>query len=263
VHTPWRVSPDAEPGGRQTDSLPLQFQLLAAGLALDAGDLPAARGWLDRHRRWLDFMDATLGRSEGDVAEAAWHRAAGDLDRAHDHAAQALAHATAPRQPLALLAAHRMLGVLATDANDHAAAEDHFAQSLALADACRAPHERALTLIAHAELLANANEHRRARELLDEAESLCLPLDALPALAQIARLAARIDGSTDRLPAGLTAREVEVLRLVASGLSNAEIAERLYLSPNTIKAHVAHVLAKVGAPNRAAATEFALRHGLA
>ena len=65
------------------------------------------------------------------------------------------------------------------------------------------------------------------------------------------------------LPAGLTAREVEVLRLVAAGLSNAEIAERLFLSPNTVKAHVAHILAKIGVHNRAAATEFALRHGIA
>ena len=76
----------------------------------------------------------------------------------------------------------------------------------------------------------------------------------------------RRSGSTARphgLPAGLTAREVEVLRLVAAGLSNAEIAERLFLSPNTVKVHVAHILAKIGVHNRAAATEFALRHGIA
>ena len=64
-------------------------------------------------------------------------------------------------------------------------------------------------------------------------------------------------------PAGLTAREVEVLRLVAAGLSNAEIAERLFLSPSTVKAHVANIFAKIGVHNRAAATEFALRHGIA
>jgi DNA-binding CsgD family transcriptional regulator len=64
-------------------------------------------------------------------------------------------------------------------------------------------------------------------------------------------------------PAGLTAREVEVLRLLVAGLSNAEIAARLYVSPNTVRAHVAHVLAKIGVHNRAAATEFAVRQGLA
>ncbi|MEA2530243.1 MAG: hypothetical protein QOG89_1887, partial [Thermomicrobiales bacterium] len=262
VHEPWRVRLEAEPGER-LGSLPLLFQLLAAGLALDAGDLDSARSWLDLHRRWLDFMDATLGRAEGEVLEAEWHRAAGDAARARAHAAQALAHATTPRQPLALLAAHRLLGILNTDAGDPAAAEEHFAEALALADACLAPYERALTLIAHAELLTTTDAHRRARALLDEARALCLPMDAMPALAQIERLAARLDGTTDALPAGLSAREVEVLRLVAAGLSNAEIAERLFLSPNTVKAHVAHVLAKIGVHNRAAATEFALRHGLA
>jgi DNA-binding NarL/FixJ family response regulator len=88
-------------------------------------------------------------------------------------------------------------------------------------------------------------------------------MDAMPALAQIERLDARLDGTTDGPPAGLTAREVEVLRLVAAGLSNAEIAARLFLSPNTVKAHVANIFGKIGAQNRASATEFALRHGIA
>jgi DNA-binding NarL/FixJ family response regulator len=56
---------------------------------------------------------------------------------------------------------------------------------------------------------------------------------------------------------------MEVLRLVAAGLSNAEIAERLFLSPRTIKAHTANIFAKIGVHNRAAATEFAIRHGIA
>src|SRR5262249_56846691 len=114
----------------------------------DGGDRPAARRWLDLHRRWLDFMDASLGRSEIAEMEAAWHRAAGDAVGARDHAERALAHATAPRQPLALIAAHRMLGILETDAGRASDAEGHFSHALALADACRAPYERALTLIA-------------------------------------------------------------------------------------------------------------------
>src|SRR5262249_38494501 len=132
VHEPSLVSPASEPG-EQFGPLQLQFQLLAAGLALDAGALPTARRWLDLHRRWLDFMEATLGRAEAEVLEAEWHRTAGDAVRARDHGDRALAHATVPRQPLALLAAHRTLGILATDAGRAPDAEGHFAAARALA----------------------------------------------------------------------------------------------------------------------------------
>ena len=63
-------------------------------------------------------------------------------------------------------------------------------------------------------------------------------------------------------PAGLTNREVEVLRLLALGLSNREVAARLVLSPKTIGAHVEHIYAKTGASNRATAGLFAMQHGL-
>ncbi len=63
-------------------------------------------------------------------------------------------------------------------------------------------------------------------------------------------------------PAGLTAREVEVLRLLARGLSNKEIAERLVISPKTAGNHIEHIYAKIDASNRAAASLFAMQHGL-
>jgi DNA-binding NarL/FixJ family response regulator len=63
-------------------------------------------------------------------------------------------------------------------------------------------------------------------------------------------------------PAGLTQREVEVLRLVARGLSNKEIAARLVISPKTVANHVEHIYAKIDASTRAAAGLFAMRHGL-
>ncbi|MGZ4172199.1 MAG: response regulator transcription factor, partial [Solirubrobacteraceae bacterium] len=63
-------------------------------------------------------------------------------------------------------------------------------------------------------------------------------------------------------PAGLTEREVEVLRLVARGLSNKEIARRLVISPKTVGNHIEHIYDKIGASSRAAAGLFAMRHGL-
>jgi DNA-binding NarL/FixJ family response regulator len=63
-------------------------------------------------------------------------------------------------------------------------------------------------------------------------------------------------------PAGLTSREAEVLTLLASGLSNAEIAQRLFLSNSTVKTHINRIFAKTGARDRAQAVRFAYQHGL-
>ncbi len=71
------------------------------------------------------------------------------------------------------------------------------------------------------------------------------------------RVARRREG-----PAGLTPREVEVLRLLARGLSNKEIAARLTISPKTVGNHAEHIYAKINAPTRAAAGLFAMQHGL-
>jgi DNA-binding CsgD family transcriptional regulator len=63
-------------------------------------------------------------------------------------------------------------------------------------------------------------------------------------------------------PAGLSAREVEVLRLVAEGMTNAQIAGELYISPRTVNAHLRSVYHKIGFSTRAEATRFASEHSL-
>jgi HD-GYP domain-containing protein (c-di-GMP phosphodiesterase class II) len=67
---------------------------------------------------------------------------------------------------------------------------------------------------------------------------------------------------TSTWPAGLTDREVEVLRLLASGQSNRQIAKELVISPRTAEHHVQHIYAKIGGSTRAAAALFAMEHGL-
>lgn len=104
-----------------------------------------------------------------------------------------------------------------------------------------------------------------ARRLLEEALGLYERLDDPIEVARLReRLATRPSGSRrGTLPAGLTRREAEVLRLVASGLSNREIAETLSLSEKTVESHLTSVYGRIGADNRAAASAFAVRHGLA
>ena len=69
--------------------------------------------------------------------------------------------------------------------------------------------------------------------------------------------------SAPERPGGLTSREVEVLGLVATGMTNAQVAQRLFLSPRTVETHLTSIYHKLGVTSRSAATRFALEHGLA
>jgi len=98
-----------------------------------------------------------------------------------------------------------------------------------------------------------------ARRLQDEVRRGRLDGDAVNAVLRAAghRAPSRRTG-----PSGLTPREVEVLRLLARGHTNREIARRLTLTSKTASNHIEHIYAKAGVSSRAAATLFATQHGL-
>jgi DNA-binding CsgD family transcriptional regulator len=258
------AGPDTAPGSSYFLSA-LALQRAAATLSLRAGDLLAARDWLAAHDGWLAWSGAVLGQVDGQILWAQYHRQAGNAEKASAHAQRALAQASEPRQPLALLATQRLLGELAIEAGRYDDAARHVAEALRLADACAAPHERAVSLLALAELHLARGQTSAVVPLLDAVRAICTPLSAQPALAWADTLDARlaeVDAAEPIYPAGLSTREVEVLRLVAAGQTNRDIADTLYLSEHTVRSHVRSILTKTQTDNRTAAARFAHEHDL-
>ena len=258
------AGPDTAPDDAAGYIVPLRA--LAVTLSLDAGDYDAARQWLTSLDRWLDWSGGVLGQADAHLGWAAYYQAMGDNALAQEWAQQAVAAASSPRQPLALLAAHRLLGEIDIAAGQYADAETQLRTALALADACGARHEQALTFLALARLCHARGDVPAAREHLNTVRARCTPMDAALTLAQADALDARLLSTpTSRpktLPAGLTPREGEVLRLLATGLPNSEIAAQLFLSIRTVNAHLTTIYAKLGVTSRGAAIRFALDHDL-
>lgn len=255
--------PDTEPGnGIHQEGLSLQR--LACELCLDNGDLSQARAWLEAHDRWLAWSGSVLGRAGGCLAWARWHLAAGDRTQARTCAAEALGLAAEPDQPLVRLAVHRLLGEIDARDGRYAQAETHLMAAVELAGRCEAPFERTLSLLALAETHVASGAVALAGPLLDEVRKLCIRLGAKPALARSEALLARILAATNGTPNpyGLTSREREVLRLVASQQTDKEIAEALFISRHTASTHVKHILGKLGVGTRRDAAACAIDHGL-
>lgn len=257
------AGPATEPGDR-IYAQAIAAITLAAELALDAGDLALARRWVETHARWLEWSGAELWRADTQLLWARWHERSGDIAAARQYAESGLSLASDPRQPLRIIAAHRLLGQLATREGQFDSAARHLTESLALAAACGAPFERALTLLALAELHVSTGHIADARTLLDEMREICTPLGARPTLDRADHLlpAASAGRSAPERPDGLTAREIEVLRLVAEGLTDVEVAERLYISRRTVGTHLTSIYTKINVTTRTAAARYAVDHGL-
>ncbi|HET6856382.1 MAG TPA: helix-turn-helix transcriptional regulator, partial [Streptomyces sp.] len=210
------------------------------------------------------WSGSALGRANGRVAWGRYHRATGDTEGARAAAAEALALAASPAQPLVCLAAHRFMGELDTAAKRFGVADAHLAAALDLAAACEAPFERAQTLLALAELRLITGLAGEAASLLDEVRRICKPLGAAPTLARADALAARL---AKRRPdktsfAGLTEREMDVLRLLPEDLTLEQIAARLFVSYSTVKTHLDHIRDKFGVSQRRDVVARAAQLGL-
>ena len=175
--------------------------------------------------------------------------------RLHPYHSERILSCTAALAPMAALAGahHERMDGSGYHRGCSAAQIPLAARVLAAADALQAmtqarPHRDALTV------------DEATQRLYGDARAGRHDLDAVRAVVDVAGGAPQ-SGAGLR-PAGLSEREVEVLRLVAGGLSNREIARRLVVSPRTAEHHVQHIYAKIGASSRASAALFAMEHGL-
>ena len=136
----------------------------------------------------------------------------------------------------------------------------------ALRRACRswqelgAPREAARTRALVGQACAALGDPDTAAMELEAASDMFETLGAAPELARVESLRA---GLENREIHGLTNRELEILRVLATGKSNREIAAALVISDHTVRRHLQNIFAKLGVRSRAAATAFAIRHHLA
>ena len=112
---------------------------------------------------------------------------------------------------------------------------------------------------------AGAEEIRAAVEAVARGDAALDPAVQHHVVAALSAGAAgpAAGAAPEELPDGLTPREAEVLALIAEGLTNTEIADRLVVSAATVKSHVNHIFAKAGVRDRAQAVVYAYEHGLA
>jgi DNA-binding CsgD family transcriptional regulator len=132
------------------------------------------------------------------------------------------------------------------------------------------PYPLAIALFRSAEAaLADGGDREKAGRELRRAAEIAAGLGARPLGEMVAQLARRaripMDGTravTGPATGGLTARELDVLRLVAAGMSNARIARELFISPKTASVHVSNIMSKLGVASRGEAAAAARDRGL-
>ena len=126
-----------------------------------------------------------------------------------------------------------------------------------------APYESAVTRVLLGRASRAAGDEEAAQLEFDAARTVLADLGAVADLDRLERLAGAVGQPAAAASAGLTRREVEVLRLIAGGRTNRQIAQQLFLSERTVARHVSNILGKLGLANRSGATAFAFEHGLA
>ena len=231
-------------------------------LALDEGDAGAAADSAERVLR-ATSSDSMLERLPALELLVRSRSQLGEFDAARDANGEIEAAAAQLGTPYLTGRARLVAGELAAAGGDHDHARRCFEDAVDCLEEGSAPYDAAVARLALARSLAAlGHEDRAAAEALVAREAF----ESLGAARDLERAAMPLMDAVTPAGAGsvgdLTARELEVLRLVAQGHSDAEIAQQLVLSPHTVHRHVANVRSKLRLPSRAAAVGYAARADL-
>ena len=239
-----------------------------AAIALDRNDRQSAVELAERHLRRLPVKNRTERAAALEVLIRA-HAAPGhegDLDRARAALAELRSIAAAANTPPLLASASLAAGLLSLAAGELETARREFEDAVDLFEKSGAPFEAAHARVHLATVLGRLGRTDAALAEIDRAREALTRLDARLELAAAdsvrQRLTSPETAETPRETSGLTARELEVLRLISGGLSNLAIADRLCISEHTVHRHVANTLSKLDVPSRSAAVAHAAKLGL-
>jgi DNA-binding CsgD family transcriptional regulator len=240
----------------QAEHHPLAL-LCQAAIALERGDAAAASDGAARYLRLLG--EGRTERAPGLELLAEAEAAAGDAGAA-DAAADELSRIAhgAGTDPLRGAARHAA-GCARRATGAFEEAREAFEDAVQLLGQARLPFEAARARVGLAQTLRNLGREEPAQRELERAQEQFAALGARGEERRASALS--LPDSTGERPL-LSARESEVLRLLAEGLSNKQIAARLTLSEHTIHRHVANILVKLRLSSRTAAAAYAAKHGL-
>jgi LuxR family maltose regulon positive regulatory protein len=240
-----------------------------AALALDRDQPSEGAELADRYlRRFSD--PGRVERSAGlELAIRALARL-GEEERAGEALGELREIAARARTRPILAAVRSSEGTLAAARGDHDAARRSFEDALDLLAACDAPFETGRVRLDLAATLSALGRRDQAQREIDAAITDFRKMGADGERARAEAMLAKLNKTNATLRpevmdgplGGLSRRELEVLDLVAVGLTNRDIAERLVLSEHTVNRHVANILRKLGLTSRAAAASLAGRYGL-
>jgi LuxR family maltose regulon positive regulatory protein len=230
-----------------------------AMIAFDGGDFSGASELADRHLRSLSPQNRTERAGALELLVRA-NAELGNQDAAQ-HALNELNDIAAQAQTDSLKASARLAaGVLAAAAKDLSGARLHFEDAIDLYQRCGAPFEIARARLDLAGVLGalgrKAAAGREIKRAIDELTPLNAEMELSRARAMLEQPATNVSQKV------LSARELEVLRLISTGLSNSAIAEKLFISEHTVHRHVANTLTKLNVPSRSAAVALVAQLGL-